>query len=79
MALLAWMLIANLRYRRDLLRLAEQDSLTGLPNRRRTAEKATNALAWATAYIDARRQSRRPASANSERGHPRCATFLQLQ
>ena len=51
MALLAWMLIANLRYRRELLRLAEQDSLTGLPNRRRTAEKATNALTSATARL----------------------------
>ena len=35
-ALLTWMLILNMRHRRDLLRLAEQDSLTGLPNRRRT-------------------------------------------
>ena len=47
-ALLAWMLIANLRYRRDLVRLAEQDSLTGLPNRRRTGEIATTALSSAT-------------------------------
>jgi len=49
MALLAWILIANLRYRRELLQLAEQDSLTGLPNRRRTVEKATTALTSATA------------------------------
>jgi diguanylate cyclase (GGDEF)-like protein len=46
--LLAWMLIANRRYHRELLRLADQDSLTGLPNRRRTAEKATLALTAAT-------------------------------
>lgn len=51
MALLAWMLIANLRYRRELMRLAEQDSLTGLPNRRRTAEKATTALASAAVRL----------------------------
>lgn len=43
-ALLSWMLVTNLRYRRELLRLAEEDSLTGLPNRRRTAEQATAAL-----------------------------------
>ena len=42
------MLIANLRYRRNLVRLAEQDSLTGLPNRRRTGEIATTALSSAT-------------------------------
>jgi diguanylate cyclase (GGDEF)-like protein len=42
--LLAWMLIANRRYHRELLRLADQDGLTGLPNRRRTAEKANLAL-----------------------------------
>ena len=47
--LLAWMLIANRRYHRQLLRLADQDSLTGLPNRRRTAEKATIALSSAAA------------------------------
>ncbi|MGC2032303.1 MAG: GGDEF domain-containing protein [Steroidobacteraceae bacterium] len=47
--LLACMLIANRRYHRQLLRLADQDSLTGLPNRRRTAEKATIALSSATA------------------------------
>jgi diguanylate cyclase (GGDEF)-like protein len=46
--LLAWMLIANRRYHRELLRLAEQDSLTGLPNRRYTAEKATLALTSVT-------------------------------
>ncbi len=46
-ALLTWMLITNLRYRRELLRLAEEDSLTCLPNRRRTVEQATAALASA--------------------------------
>jgi diguanylate cyclase (GGDEF)-like protein len=51
MALLAWMLIANLRYRRELTRLAEQDSLTGLPNRRRTTEKATTALTSAAVKL----------------------------
>lgn len=48
-ALLTLMLISNLRYRRQLQRLASQDSLTGLPNRRRTAELATAALAAAGA------------------------------
>jgi diguanylate cyclase (GGDEF)-like protein len=42
--LLSYILVANLRHRRELLRLASQDSLTGLPNRRRTAELATAAL-----------------------------------
>ena len=46
-ALLIYFLVANLRYRKQLLRLASQDSLTGLPNRRRTAELATQALAAA--------------------------------
>jgi diguanylate cyclase (GGDEF)-like protein len=44
-ALLVWMLRVNLRHRRELLRLAEQDSLTGLPNRRCAAERASAALA----------------------------------
>ncbi len=43
-ALLTYILLANLRHRRELLWLASQDSLTGLPNRRRTAELATAAL-----------------------------------
>ena len=43
-ALLSYSLVTNLRYRRELVRLAEQDSLTGLPNRRRTAELAAAAL-----------------------------------
>jgi diguanylate cyclase (GGDEF)-like protein len=47
LALLTWMLVTNVRHRRELLMLAEQDGLTGLPNRRRTAEKATAALAAA--------------------------------
>lgn len=42
--LLTYILIANLRHRRELVRLASQDGLTGLPNRRRTAELATAAL-----------------------------------
>ncbi len=46
-ALLMYFLVANLRYRQQLLRLASQDSLTGLPNRRRTAELAIAALACA--------------------------------
>jgi diguanylate cyclase (GGDEF)-like protein len=47
-ALLIYFLITNLRYRQQLVRLASQDGLTGLPNRRRTAELATTALAAAT-------------------------------
>ncbi len=46
-ALLIYFLLANLKYRKQLLRLASLDSLTGLPNRRRTAELATAALAAA--------------------------------
>ena len=42
--LLTYILIANLRHRRELVRLARQDGLTALPNRRRTAELATAAL-----------------------------------
>jgi diguanylate cyclase (GGDEF)-like protein len=48
-ALLVYFLMANRRYRRQLVKLASQDGLTGLPNRRRTAELATAALAEATA------------------------------
>ena len=47
-ALLIYFLVTNLRYRQQLVRLASQDGLTGLPNRRRTAELATDALAAAT-------------------------------
>ncbi len=43
-ALLIYFLIANRRYRQQLVQLASQDSLTGLPNRRRTAELAAAAL-----------------------------------
>jgi diguanylate cyclase (GGDEF)-like protein len=46
-ALLTYILIANLRHRRQLLRLAIEDGLTGLPNRRRTAQLASAALAAA--------------------------------
>jgi diguanylate cyclase (GGDEF)-like protein len=48
-ALLIYFLIVNRRYRQQLVKLASQDALTGLPNRRRTAELATAALADATA------------------------------
>jgi diguanylate cyclase (GGDEF)-like protein len=47
--LLIYFLIANRRYRQQLVKLASQDGLTGLPNRRRTAELATAALDDATA------------------------------
>jgi diguanylate cyclase (GGDEF)-like protein len=48
-ALLVYFQAVNRRYRQQLERLASQDGLTGLPNRRRTAELATAALAEATA------------------------------
>jgi diguanylate cyclase (GGDEF)-like protein len=48
-ALLIYFLLANRRYRQQLVKLASQDSLTGLPNRRRTAELATAAVARAIA------------------------------
>ncbi len=48
-ALLIYFLVVNRRFRHQLVRLASQDALTGLPNRRRTAELATAALAGATA------------------------------
>jgi diguanylate cyclase (GGDEF)-like protein len=48
-ALLAYVLFVNLRYRRELLRHADQDGLTGLSNRRRTTEVATAALNEAAA------------------------------
>jgi diguanylate cyclase (GGDEF)-like protein len=50
MALLMRLLISNHRYRRELQRLAGQDSLTGLPNRRLTSERATAALAAAAEH-----------------------------
>jgi len=48
-ALLVYFQAVNRRHRQQLERLASQDGLTGLPNRRRTAELATAALAEATA------------------------------
>jgi diguanylate cyclase (GGDEF)-like protein len=42
-ALLMYFLIANIRYRKQMVQLASQDGLTGLPNRRRIAEFATAA------------------------------------
>ncbi len=47
--LLTFTLVASLRYRRLLVRLATHDGLTGLPNRRRAADLATQALAEARA------------------------------
>ncbi|HEU5443423.1 MAG TPA: GGDEF domain-containing protein, partial [Steroidobacteraceae bacterium] len=43
-ALLSYILIMNLRHRRQLVRLATEDSLTGMPNRGRTVALATAAL-----------------------------------
>jgi diguanylate cyclase (GGDEF)-like protein len=43
-ALLGYFLFSNRRYRAQLVVLANQDPLTGLPNRRRTAELAVSAL-----------------------------------
>ena len=48
-ALLSYILTTSLRHRRELLRLAAEDSLTGLPNRGRTFEMATAALEHALA------------------------------
>ncbi len=48
-ALLSYILITNLRHRRQLLRLATEDNLTGLPNRGRTMELAKAALEAAAA------------------------------
>ncbi|HEV7137848.1 MAG TPA: GGDEF domain-containing protein [Steroidobacteraceae bacterium] len=48
-ALLSYILIINLRLRRQLLRLATEDNLTGMPNRGRTAALATAALEAAAA------------------------------
>jgi diguanylate cyclase (GGDEF)-like protein len=47
--LLIYFLIANRRYRQQLVKLASLDSLTGLLNRRRTAELAVAALQAASA------------------------------
>jgi diguanylate cyclase (GGDEF)-like protein len=46
--LLIYFLVVNRRYRQQLVKLANRDALTGLPNRRRTAEVAMAALAGAT-------------------------------
>jgi diguanylate cyclase (GGDEF)-like protein len=48
-ALLTYLLITNLRYRKQLFRLATRDSLTGLPNRGNMAAVATETLAAAFA------------------------------
>jgi len=48
-ALLLYLLVINRRYRRRLIRLASEDSLTGLPNRGRIAAIAKEALATAFA------------------------------
>jgi diguanylate cyclase (GGDEF)-like protein len=48
-ALLTYLLIAHLRYRKQLVLLATRDSLTGLPNRGRMAAVATEALETALA------------------------------
>jgi diguanylate cyclase (GGDEF)-like protein len=48
-ALLIYFLVTNLRFRRQLQTLAHHDGLTGLPNRRRTAELALEALEAARA------------------------------
>jgi diguanylate cyclase (GGDEF)-like protein len=48
-AQLTYLLIANLRYRKQLVRLATRDSLTGLRNRGRMAAVATEALETAFA------------------------------
>lgn len=42
--LLTYILIISTRHRRELSRLASQDSLTGVPNRRRIVQLATQAL-----------------------------------
>ncbi|MFO1466634.1 MAG: GGDEF domain-containing protein [Steroidobacteraceae bacterium] len=46
-ALLTYILIAGQRHRRQLVDLASHDGLTGLPNRRRSVEVATQALSAA--------------------------------
>jgi len=48
-ALLSYILISNLRHRRQLMRLATEDTLTGMPNRGRTAQLAMAALEAAAA------------------------------
>ena len=52
-ALLSYILYAYLRHRRQLMRLATEDNLTGIPNRGRTMELATAALEAAVAHTRA--------------------------
>jgi diguanylate cyclase (GGDEF)-like protein len=52
-ALLSYILYAYLRHRRQLVRLATEDNLTGMPNRGRTMELATAALEAAVAHTRA--------------------------
>ena len=49
-ALLSYILISYLRHRRQLMRLASEDNLTGMPNRGRTIELAAAALEAAVTY-----------------------------
>jgi diguanylate cyclase (GGDEF)-like protein len=49
-ALMGYVLVLNARHRRKLHEFATLDGLTGLPNRRRTAEVAIEALAAAAAH-----------------------------
>jgi diguanylate cyclase (GGDEF)-like protein len=44
-----YFLLTNIRYRKQMVKLANQDGLTGLPNRRRVAEFAATALESARA------------------------------
>ena len=48
-ALLSYILLSNMGHRRQLVRLATEDNLTGMPNRGRTVELATAALEEAAA------------------------------
>ena len=50
MALLSYILLAGRRHRRELLRLANEDNLTGVPNRGHTAQLAKSALESALAH-----------------------------
>ncbi len=52
-ALLSYILVTYLRHRRQLLRLATEDSLTGMPNRGRT-------MALASAAVEAAAEQHRP-------------------
>jgi GGDEF domain-containing protein len=50
-ALLIYFPIVNRRYRQQLVKLASQDALTGLPQRRRTAELATADCARRSRFV----------------------------